>query len=165
MTTDEIEQNGAGTDILALPSREPDESNFRYLERLMQMLPAPESDGGDELIGKILGTDSLQEENDLWDSNSTARLIGHRVVFHECWARPSDQPQGLQFFLVCRITDRATGETDTLTTGSQNIVASLVRRAFLGQLPAEAEICGPKRKTEDGKVPLHLRWIGKVAQG
>lgn len=147
---------------LVLPAREPDESNFRYLERLMDALPAPDEDAGDALIGKLLGAATLTEQNDAWDATSTRDLIGRRFVFHTLTCRPSDQPDGLQFFLVCRVTDSETGEQDTITTGSQNVVAQLVRAYYGGMLPAEARIEGPKRKTPDGKTPLHLIWTGKV---
>lgn len=149
-------------EIMALPSREPDESNFRYLERLMDALPEPEGDRGDELTGKILSAGSLQEENEVWESTSTRDLIGRRFIFRDILARPSTEPNGLAVMLVCYVEDAKTHEPDVITTGAVNVCASLVRAKYLGQLPAEAEIRGPKRTTPDGKTPLHLHWLGKV---
>ena len=153
----------AGSPDLAIPSREAEESNFHYLERLMAMLPEPEGDGADLLIGKILGAESMQEENDVWETTSSRELVGKRYVFEAVAARPSGVGQGLQYFLVCTVTDCDTGERDTITTGSLNIVASLMRRVLSGDLPAVATIEGPKRQLESGRIPLHLRWEGKMA--
>lgn len=159
-------QNGtdhmaANTLMTPFPTREPDESNYRYLERMMEGLPAPEGDRGDELTGKILGSGSLQEDNDVWDSTSTRDLIGRTFVFHDVKVRTSDYTEGLRYMLVCDVSDPKTGEKDVITTGAVNVCASLVAAKYRGDLPAEAEIRGPKRKLDDGKTPIHLHWLGK----
>lgn len=151
-------------EIMALPAREQDESFFRYLERLMEGLPEPEGDQSDALTGKILSAGSFQEENDVWEATSSRDLIGRRYIFREIRARKAEQPEGLQYFLVCTVEDPRTHEQDTITTGATNVCASLVRAAYLGQLPAEAEIRGPKRPVEGGKTPLHLHWLGKASE-
>lgn len=149
-------------EILALPGREDGESNFRYLERLMEALPVPEGDRGDELTGKILGAASLQEENEVWEATSTKDLIGRRFIFTDIRPAPSTTPNGLQFMLICNVEDPRSHEADVITTGAVNVCASLVRAKYLGQLPAEAEIRGPKRALEGDKTPLHLHWLGSV---
>lgn len=163
MTTNPITNVDPATgEILALPGREDGESNFRYLERLMEALPEPEGDRGDELTGKILQSGSLQEENDVWESKSSKDLVGRRFIFRDILARPSDSEGGLELMLVCFVEDPRTHEPDVVTTGSVNVCASLVRAKYLGQLPAEAEIRGPKREVKGSKIPLHLHWLGKV---
>lgn len=151
-------------EIMALPAKEPGMSYFRYLEELMEHLPEEEGDQADALTGKILSAGSMQEENDVWEATSGKDLIGRRFIFRSIRARKADQPDGLQYFLICQVEDPRTHEPDVITTGAVNVCASLVRAAYLGELPAEAEIRGPKRPVEGGKTPLHLHWIGKVAE-
>ena len=155
--------DGDTGEIIAMPAKLVDESNFHYIERLMDSLQDDDSDLGDALFGKILGATSLQEQNDVWDSTSTADLIGRRYVFQSFHVRPSTKPEGLRYMLVCQVTDPRTGENDVITTGSTAVCAALLSAHYTGSLPAEAEIQGPKSVRKDDKTPLRLVWIGKVA--
>lgn len=150
-------------EIMAMPAKEQGESNFRYIERLMEGLQSDDGDQGDELFGKILGAGSLQEQNDLWDSTSTVNLVGRRFVFTGFKVRPSTKPEGLAFMMVCQVEDPRTGEPDVITTGSTAVCAALLSAYYTGSLPAVAEVQGPKSVRKDDKTPLRLHWLGKAA--
>jgi hypothetical protein len=151
------------TALVALPAIKPDETNLRYMTRLMEMLPPQTEDVIDRIAGQILGAATQYEENLIWDATGSKEAIGKRFVFHSVHLQPSDYDEALlPYFLVCKVTDLDTGEQTVLTTGSTNIMASLIKAQILGQLPWEGEIAGPRRMPKSGHMPLHMRWIAQV---
>lgn len=153
------------TGLALLPPAEPAETNRDYLVRLMEMLPDPSEDVVDKIMGQILAAPTPMAENQLWDALGSRDAVGRRFIFRSCHILPSDYEEAaLPYFLVCRVTDLESGEETVLSTGSANIVTSLVKAQVLGQLPWEAEIVAPKRTPKSGRVPLRLRWIARVVE-
>lgn len=150
--------------IFAIHPLQPDESPTGYVARMMQLLPEPDEDAVNKIAAGILGAANLDDENELWDSTGSSKLIGKTFVWRRLTVRPSDFENGpLPYFLVCLVTDYETGEDSVVTTGSVNICTSLIKAHFLGNLPAVAEVCGPRRRPRSGFIPLHLRWMVKMA--
>lgn len=150
------------TAIVRLPAKQLDETNTQWLQRLAELLPAPSEDVADRLVGEILGSPDMVNENMIWESTSSRELINHRFVWHGIAMQPSTESDGLPFFLVCDVTDRATGEKKVITTGSLNLCASLIRAHFHNAFPWEGEIVGPRRPPKNGRMPLHMRWVARV---
>ena len=151
------------TGLAVMPPRVSDETNLAYLHRLMELLPPTPDDVIDSIAGRILEAETPTEENKLWDSTSSKDAVGKRLIFQSVHILPSDyEDSPLDYFLVCKVIDCETGEQTVMSTGSVNIVAALVKAQVMGSLPWEAEIVGPKRVPKSGRLPLHLRWLGKV---
>lgn len=149
----------------ALPQRDVAETNLEYVERLMELLPPASEDVIDSIAGQILEAETMAEQNAVWDATGSKDAVGRQFIFHSVHLQPSDYDEALlPYYLVCRVTDRTTGERTVLTTGSLNVMVALVKAQVLGQLPWEAEIVGPRRTPKTGRIPLHLRWIAKVYQ-
>lgn len=151
--------------ILVRYPMEPDERPFAYLGRLMEMLPPPPGDVVEQIMTQILDTESPFDENMVWDTLSSKDAVGRRFVFHSVHVQPSDYENSpLPFFLVAKVTDLESGEQTVLTTGSVNVVTSLVKAQLLGNLPWAAEIMGPRKPTQNGYLPLHIRWQARVVE-
>lgn len=158
-------QDTQSTALVALPAREMAETNLDYVHRLMEMLPPPADDVIDAIAGKILAAESMYEENMLWDATGSQNAVGRRFIAHSVHVQPSDyEDSPLDYFVVINVTDLSTGEKTVLTSGSVNLAVSFVKAQILGQLPWEFEVAAPKRTPKNGKVPLHVRWVAKVAQ-
>lgn len=158
-----VPQGPAGS-VFAVHPLLPEETPLRYVARMMELLPEPDEDAVSKIAAGILSADNLDDENELWDSTGSNKLLGRTFVFRKLTARPSDREDApLPFFLVCMATDYETGEDTVITTGSVNICTSLIKAHLLGNLPAAAEIAGPRRKPKSGNIPLHLRWVLKMA--
>lgn len=151
------------TGLALLPPATADETNRQYLIRLMEMLPDPDEDVVDKIIGQILEAGSPMEENQLWDATGSKNAIGKEFIFRSVHLQPSEYENGtLPYYLVCKVTDLESGEETVLTTGSVNIVTSLVKAQVLGRLPWQARIVAPANTPKSGRIPLKLRWIAKV---
>ena len=150
----------------ALPAREADESTQLYAVRLMEMLPPPDEDVMERIGERIFASENMAEENAIWDSATGSKdAVGRRFIFHSCHLLDSDYEESWSpYYLICKVTDRETGEGTVLTTGSENIVKSLVKAQILGDLPWEGEIVGPRKPTKKNRLPLHIRWLGKVVE-
>jgi len=149
--------------LAALPQPAAEERPIHYLARIMEMLPAQSDDVVDRILDNILTAGSQMDENKLWDSTGSKDAIGKRFIFKSVHIQPSDYEDGpLPYFVIAHVTDAVTGEDTVLTSGSVNIVTSLVKAQLLGNLPWEGEIKGPRRTPKNGRVPLHIMWIGKV---
>jgi hypothetical protein len=137
-----------------------------YVIRLMDMLPPPKEDVTDRLAAMILMSDSEQQENEIWSSTTSSKeLVGKRFIFHSVHIQPSDYPDSWSpYYIICPATDCETGEETAISTGSLNLVTSLVKAQLLGNLPWEAEIAGPRRVPKSGHIPLHIRWVGKIVE-
>jgi len=151
------------TALAELPRPADAERPIHYLARIMEMLPPATGDVVDRILDSILAAPTQMEENKVWDSTGSKDAVGKRYIFHSVHIQPSDYDDGpLPYFIVADVTDATTGEQTVLTSGSVNIVTSLVKAQLLGNLPWEGEIKGPRRPTKTGHVPLHIMWIGKV---
>lgn len=149
--------------LTGLPPVEGDEGAIDYVNRVMELLSPPEGDAAERIVAGLLTAPTGPEENKLWDATGSKNAMGKRFIFHRVFIQPSDFEEArLDFYLVCSVTDCETGERGILTTGSLNIVTSLVKAQLLGNLPWEAEIIGPKRVPRSGHVPLRLRWVAKI---
>jgi hypothetical protein len=158
-------EQSAWTALTKLPAVEPDESALRYVARLMQLLPPQPDDVIDSIAAQILAAPTAAEENRLWDATGSRDVANRAFVFHSVHLQPSDYEDALiPWYLVCKVTDQETGEKRVLTTGSINIMTALVKAQMLGNLPWEAEIVGPRRTPKSGRIPLHLRWLGKIVE-
>lgn len=162
--TTALATRGQGMTLAKLHPLQEGETPLAYVARMMQLLPEPDEDAVNKIAAGILAADDLDDENQLWDSTGSSKLIGKTYVFQRLTVRPSDFDNApLPFFLVCMATDYETGQETVITTGSVNIVTSLIKAHLLGNLPAVAEICGPRRRPKSGYIPLHLRWMVKMA--
>jgi len=146
--------------LAELPPPDGDETPVAYVNRLMEMLPPPPGDAVDKIAAGILAAADLEDENQLWDSTGSQKLVGKTFIFRSVHISPSDLPDApLDWFVIAFATDYETGEETVITSGSVNICTSLVKAQMLGNLPAAAEIMGPRRRLRSGRVPLHLRWM------
>lgn len=151
------------TALANLPKPTDDERPIHYLARIMEMLPPQSDDVVDRILDSILTAPTQMEENKLWDSTGSKDAIGKRFIFHSVHIQPSDyEDSPLPYFVIAKVTDLQTGEETVLTSGSVNIVTSLVKAQLLGNLPWEGEIRGPRRTPKNGRVPLHMLWVGKI---
>lgn len=158
------QQPGALARVLA---PEEGERTLAYVARLMQILPAPTEDVVDRIAAEILYAGGPADENVFWDQEtlSSKDCVGRRFIFRSVHAHPSDHAEGpFPFFLAVNVTDLDSGEDTILTTGSANIVTSLVKAQLLGALPWEGQIVGPRRAPRSGHVPLHIRWMSRVIE-
>lgn len=150
--------------LVQLHPIESGESAIRYVERLMQLLPAPDENTVEKIAAQIIAADNMVDENEMWESTGSAKLIGRRFRFDSLTLLPStydESPFG--WYLGIQAVDTATGEEVFITSGSVNLVTSLVKAHFLGNLPAIGEIMGPRRPPKSGHTPLHMRWQARVA--
>jgi len=153
-----------GTALTSIHPLEQGETALAYVSRLMELIPNPDEDVIDKIAAGILGAINLEDENELWDSTGSQKCIGKVFTFHSVHIQPSDfEDAPLPYFLVCKVSDHETGEETVMTTGAVNICTSLVKAHMLGNLPAVAEICGPRRRPKSGRVPLHLKWYVKLS--
>lgn len=151
------------TALTELPRPMDGERPIHFLARIMDMLPPQTDDVVDRILDQILMAPTQMEENKLWDSTGSKDAIDKSFIFHSVHVQPSDYSDGpLPYFIIAKVTDIQTGEETVLTSGSVNIVTSLVKAQLLGNLPWQGTIKGPRRKATNGRVPLHIMWVGKV---
>jgi len=154
----------ASSAVAQVMAPEPDESVYQYLRRITDRLAAPGEDVSAKIAAQILDSGDFGDENAVWDSLSGKDAVGKVFRFNSLNVLPSDYEESkLGFFLVCQVTDMASGEDTVLSTGAFNVCTQLLKAFLLGNLPAVAEIVAPKRMPKSGKVPLRLRWIVRVA--
>lgn len=157
-------QQTAALELARLLPPQDGELPVQYISRMMEMLPPPAEDAVNKIVASILGADTPGDENELWDAMSSKDAAGKAFRFHSVHAYPSTYEESpLRYFLVCNVTDLASGEKAVLTTGAVNVVTALVKAQVLGRLPWDAEVVAPKGVKSNGKIPLRLRWLARPA--
>ena len=122
--------------------------------------------GGDELgiLRQIMQANNVEELDTPWGkADGLKNFLGQRIRVNAAKKVPSDYAEGLGWFLVLDITDVASGEKFTVTTGSTSVMAQVLKAYSLGQVPFECAPVEADKQTDAGYFPQHLSDFVAVA--
>lgn len=115
--------------------------------------------GGD--AGETFFIDALANAGDLagleapWEATNWGDMEGVPVLVRSLKRMPSDKGGGFGIYLIAEAEDLETGDGLTLVTGSNAVVAQLVRAHALGLLPVRCALV-KGQPTKQGTIPQRL---------
>lgn len=115
--------------VLSLP-----EELAQQLETLLEGIPEAGQDGETEVLRQILGAQSVEDLNAIWDADSLRDHTDKVVLVHGLKWRQSDFAGALGVYLIID-AELIGGKRKVLTTGSLNAVGELVKAASLIPFP------------------------------
>lgn len=128
-------------------------------EAMLAQVPDAVDDGGLNILETIANAATLADLNAPWQSANIAAYNGERLLVRSLRKRPSDFAGGLPFYLIIDAVVESTGEIVTVMTGSDDVVAQLVRAYVLGKLPARVIPRVAVKPTAAGYYPQHLSFV------
>lgn len=126
---------------------------------MLAEVPEPDDDAAARIVMEIMGAQSIEDLDKPWDVEGMRDYDGTVLQVQSITKMPSDYQTGLGCYLVCRCSQPGLGEVFTLTTGSVNIVAQLVRAHTLNAFPLEVIPRQSEKPTRKGYRPMHLELV------
>ena len=129
------------------------------LTPLLQTVPEADDDAYVGIIRQLMGAQTAADLNAPFSLEGLQGWEGKAIVVNGIKRMPSDYDSGLGLYLVCDITDPASGERKVVSTGSTNIIVQLVKAHQLGAFPVTCIPRFAKKPTANGYTPMHLEFL------
>lgn len=129
-------------------------------QSMLAAVPDTEAGSGYERIfSQLAGAESIDDLNAPWTAGDMEQYADLPLTIDSISKSESTYGGGLPFFLVVGAVVEETGERVTVTTGSVNIVAQLVRAYAAGLFPVRARVQIAERPTAKGFYPQRLQFL------